>query len=746
MKVLFFNPEQYVNFDQEPSNYELRLPILNSGVVTSHRDYVYQRVLRNEGREAMNRKALLEVSDFNPDLVVYSTSWPHESIDRNVFQQIMNGGVPVFTHVWDTQIEQRPHEMEWFLNCNYFGVADSVSNYLRYASLASIVPGVRSVLFTGGNIVFTDLLHQKALDKRYDVTLVGSNEGERAKLVRYLRERLASSGISFNKFGGLVDSTKGPPERGLTDQWIPIERYVDIINQSRICLSSQTVPLRNQIKGKVFHYMACGALCLSERNAELKQIVPDDCVVYYEGFEDCANKILYYLAHEGERLRIAQAGWRWFHQTFNYKKFWCDSLQAMVDGERKLPNICKSVWVSRGNSHCARGQSAAPVEGSLEAQSSELSCEQRVGLNAGVSLTRKTSRVKVLKDKRQPTLPQVSLILLDWSCRERFHALDWLSKQDVPRDQYELIWVELHDRAVAEVMEKADVVITCGQKGVCHKHVGYNIGLLHARGAIITICDSDVISPPDFISSIVRTFNLNGKAEPKPLVLMHSKRRTSHQHPQKLSDISELREFPWQELRPNVGACMSVRRADAIRFGGFDEHHSCRGYLCGPYDLGWRMINAGIAEIWHDPGVALWHFAHPASDGMGTGFTIKRWREIIYRHIDCHVMTAVEAFSSGRILPLQENPEIHRLRMSLRRIGTPFEEKYARMSHFAQLSRWRRFVLEAALLFEPFRLIQWQPVFPLRACCFSCLRNVLGNQKYAALRQWWHSVRGNKHA
>ena len=43
---------------------------------------------------------------------------------------------------------------------------------------------------------------------------------------------------------------------------------------------------------------------------------------------------------------------------------------------------------------------------------------------------------------------------------------------------------------------------------------------------------------------------------------------------------------------------MTVRKADAIRFGGFDEHADYRGYLCGPYELGWRLVNAGLPEVY----------------------------------------------------------------------------------------------------------------------------------------------------
>lgn len=325
--------------------------------------------------------------------------------------------------------------------------------------------------------------------------------------------------------------------------------------------------------------------------------------------------------------------------------------------------------------------------------------------------------VIVHKKNSRPSVPLVSLILLDWSCRESFHALGWLLKQDVPRDQYEIIWVELYDRVPTEAMEKADVVITCDQKGMYHKHAGYNAGLLHSKGQVITVCDSDAVFPPDFMSSIIKVFKLNAANEPSSVILMHGERRTEEQYPKEMKEIHELQKYSWLELCPNVGACMSVRKNDAIHFGGFDEHSSFRGYFCGPYDLGWRLINAGIPEIWHDESISLYHFAHPEPVSLHA-FSLKQWREISHPHIARHALTAVEAFSTGRLLPLKENAEVHRLRMSLRRIGTKFEERYSRMTGPAGFSRRRRLGLRLMFLLEPFLRVvgkfvlhtKWRPV------------------------------------
>jgi glycosyltransferase involved in cell wall biosynthesis len=353
----------------------------------------------------------------------------------------------------------------------------------------------------------------------------------------------------------------------------------------------------------------------------------------------------------------------------------------------------------------------------------------------------KIGAATIHKQNSRAAVPKVSVILLDWSVRQSFHTLDWLSSQNIQREEYEIIWVELYNRVVPDVMEKADIVITCGQNGLYHKHIGYNIGLLYAKGQVITICDSDAVYPPDFISSIIISFNLNGANAPASIVLMHYERRTSEEYPIALSNIVELQQYSWHDLWPNVGACMSVRKVDAIRFGGFDEHRSFRGYLCGPNDLGWRLVNAGIPEIWHGESVTLWHFAHPHSNQSRNE---RRWKEMTYPHVDWHPLTAVEAFSTGRLLPLKENPEVHKLRMEQRRIGTNFEERYARMTGPAVFSKWERLKLHLLFILEPasLRRMRWTEKIQLLEVLKRLFERLFGPRIYEVLKSWWHCLNG----
>ena len=106
-----------------------------------------------------------------------------------------------------------------------------------------------------------------------------------------------------------------------------------------------------------------------------------------------------------------------------------------------------------------------------------------------------------------PPKPRVSLILLDWSCRESFHFLDFINEQTVSRDQYEVLWIEYYGRRPKEIdnlLEKymksnkppcLDQWIAVNMPSTLyyHKHLMYNIGIVRAHGDIIVICDSDSI-------------------------------------------------------------------------------------------------------------------------------------------------------------------------------------------------------------------------------------------------------------
>jgi spore maturation protein CgeB len=59
----------------------------------------------------------------------------------------------------------------------------------------------------------------------------------------------------------------------------------------------------------------------------------------YKDFDDCAEKIKYYLEKEEKRQSIAQKGYEWFHHSFNYRHFWRDFLEAVAIKDYQQINL-----------------------------------------------------------------------------------------------------------------------------------------------------------------------------------------------------------------------------------------------------------------------------------------------------------------------------------------------------------------------------------------------------------------------
>jgi hypothetical protein len=338
MRIMFVHTEQYTAWDDELFYNLVRGPMIDCGLQLEVQDFV--RNHREKERDLMAEGSRLyeQVKNFAPALLIYSHSW--YDVPNEWLAKIRLLGVKILTIMWDTLIQTPASEINIARHSDYLAVCDSVSNYMRYRLLFDNFrePGT-GVIFISGFHVLPQIFHQKPRDKIYDVTLLGSAEGYRLEVLKYLQNALADTNIKFHKLGGLVNSEKGSHTEGLTDGWLPLENYVDIINQSKILITTQTRPERIQVKGKIFEFMSCGGFCLVDHNNEYEQIIPKEYITYYDSLTDLVEKIKYYVTHDDEREAIAATGYTWYKNNFNYKKFWTDFLNHIADPTLPLPGI-----------------------------------------------------------------------------------------------------------------------------------------------------------------------------------------------------------------------------------------------------------------------------------------------------------------------------------------------------------------------------------------------------------------------
>jgi hypothetical protein len=304
--------------------------------------------------------------------------------------------------------------------------------------------------------------------------------------------------------------------------------------------------------------------------------------------------------------------------------------------------------------------------------------------------------------------PKVSLILLDWSVRESFHLLHFLARQDVPRDDFEVLVVEYYSR-VSEAIRKFEdqvdgwLLLEMPEDCYYHKHLMYNAGIVLARGEICVVCDSDAMVKPGFIRAIAEAFDRD------PALVLHldqfrNNRRDFYpfNYPSFeavegegcINNAGGMTAGMIDSKDPihsrNYGACMCARRADLIAIGGADEHVDFVGHICGPYDMTFRLVNHGRKELWH-PTEFMYHTWHPGQAGVDN---------YLGPHDGRHISTtSLAGLSARRVRPLLENPAIRRLQ---ERPGMPADELLPALIRPEGPAEWRRARLESGAVAPQF--------------------------------------------
>jgi hypothetical protein len=323
--------------------------------------------------------------------------------------------------------------------------------------------------------------------------------------------------------------------------------------------------------------------------------------------------------------------------------------------------------------------------------------------------------VRLLKESGR-TAPAVSLILLDWSVRESFHLLHYLHDQDVPRELFEVILIEYYERVSAAVEPFADeldtwAVLQMPDSCYYHKHLMYNVGIVLSRGEICVICDSDAMVKPGFIRTIIDEF----KQQPDLILHIDQFRNVRRDlYPFNYPTFDEVigdgcincidgkTAGILDDRDPihtrNYGACMCARRADLIAIGGADEHIDYLGHICGPYEMTFRLVNAGKQERWH-PTEFMFHTWHPGQAGEDN---------YLGPHDGRHLSTtALEALYTFRTLPLVENEAVARIR-------TDPEADPAALRDLLvdehRIRRWRRDQVEDGMGATQFDSKDWRPI------------------------------------
>jgi spore maturation protein CgeB len=267
---------------------------------------IFTRVVRYDflkgyvemGVKAVNQEILELVRAERPKYVLWP-SYMYE-IQESTFQHIRDEGTIVIGWFWDDHTRFDDYSKWWIPYVDYFITDDdlSVPKYEQLGARCLLAPMACN----------PDLYPRLDLPTQYDVSFVGANISNREKLLSALKER----GIAVHIFG-----------KGWGEGYVSFDKMINIFNASKINLNFAGVSDYGvkQLKGRVFEIPMCGGFELTEYVPGIEEYFEiDGEIVCFENIDEAADKIEYYLSHETERERIAQAGYERAHRDHTWSK------------------------------------------------------------------------------------------------------------------------------------------------------------------------------------------------------------------------------------------------------------------------------------------------------------------------------------------------------------------------------------------------------------------------------------------
>lgn len=271
---------------------------------------------RDRGKAEMNRRLIARADETEPDLsffVLFETE-----IEQDTIRAVSRAGGPT---------------VNWFADDHWrFG------RFTRHYAPAfdwsvttdrDSLPKYRAIGYE--NVIISQwacnrYAYEKTADRlEYDVTFVGQPYGERPATV----ERLRAEGFAVECWG-----------HGWPNGRLEHEEMVRVFGASRVNLNLSAAfspprtlraristlvrrekhePRKSQIKGRTFEVPGSGGFLLTDHVPYLEEyLTPGEEIGVFESSKDLVRQVGWWLAHEEERARAAEAGYRRVRSEHTY--------------------------------------------------------------------------------------------------------------------------------------------------------------------------------------------------------------------------------------------------------------------------------------------------------------------------------------------------------------------------------------------------------------------------------------------
>jgi hypothetical protein len=220
-------------------------------------------------------------------------------------------------------------------------------------------------------------------------------------------------------------------------------------------------------------------------------------------------------------------------------------------------------------------------------------------------------------------IPSTSVVMIDGSFRESYHAVDFFCTQTLPIHDYEVLWVEYFDSPDPALMERVDRypnfrVIVLGRQEPYHSSLCFNAGISASRGELVFIPDADIAVESGFLETARADHRKNSKL----VMYFYRYIEPEEQHRSEI-DLDHLRTVSILTNPSNFGGCLSLRKQWLLEINGYDQHPLFgSGFHANGLDVYTRLKNLGLHVKWH-PELKLYHPWHPLTLASSSAYEMQ---------------------------------------------------------------------------------------------------------------------------
>lgn len=309
--------------------------------------FAFDEVMREVGREEMNKKLLHAVNEHEPDLCFFALFT--DEIKKSTIRKITDSGKTV-TYNWfaDDHWRFNNYSRHWAPLFNWVSTTDSKAP-AKYEKI-----GYKNVLKTQwacNNYVF----RKTGTGIKHDVTFVGQTHSDREEVVSTIRKaginiecwgagwpngRISHDdmikmfseskiNLNFTKSSGTLrikPIAKIFLNRRADDSYQLVSPFLWWANMRALLVDKR----REQIKGRNFEIPGSGGFLLTGMADNLGDYYEDGKeIVIFRDTKDLIDKAKYYLKHEDERVAIAEAGYERTLREHTYEARFGDIFKTM---------------------------------------------------------------------------------------------------------------------------------------------------------------------------------------------------------------------------------------------------------------------------------------------------------------------------------------------------------------------------------------------------------------------------------